>query len=489
MEQYKIYDDISKRTDGEIYIGVVGPVRTGKSTFIKRFMDLYVLPNLSGEQEALRLRDELPQSSGGKTITTTEPKFIPQQAADICLGEGVHFRIRMVDCVGYMVNGAVGHMEDGEERLVKTPWFAEGIPFSKAAEIGTSKVIEDHSTIGIAVTTDGSFGELAREEYIEAEERTVNALKDERKPFILLLNSSRPYSEETRKLAEDLEVKYDVNVLPMNCDQLKKEDVHHILETILLEFPVTGVEFYIPKWVEILPMNHPMKENLIQNMMKKISNSGMMKHVNMPMEFEGDYVRDVKIDSIDMSTGMVKIIVSIKEEYYYQMLSELTGENLDNEYELMEYLKEVAQVSQEYNKVNVAMDQVKNTGYGVVLPVQEEVKLLSPELIKHGNKYGVKIKANSSSIHFIRAGVETEIAPIVGTKEQAEDLITYIKEADNREESVWDTNIFGKTVNQLVQEGIQNKVNMIGEDTQMKLQESMQKIVNDMNGGMVCIII
>lgn len=492
MEQttYNVYQDMKARTGGQLYIGVVGPVRTGKSTFIKRFMDLCVLPNMEDDNEAKRARDEMPQSSGGKTITTTEPKFIPKEAAQILLDDSVSMQVRLIDCVGYMVDGAVGHMEEGQERLVKTPWNEEGIPFTQAAETGTTKVIEDHATVGIVITTDGSFGELERSAYVPAEEKTMEALAKERKPYVLLLNSAKPFSDDTIKLAQELNLKYGVDVLPVNCEQLKKEDIYHILEVLLLRFPLTSVAFYMPKWVEMLPPEHEMKHAIIEAVKAFMEHRDTIQKLKAePVAINTPYVANATLTGIDLATGIAAIQIAISDLYYYKMLSELVGQQIPDEYALMDLLKELAAMKQEYSKVLVAMDQVRHTGYGVVMPVKEEITLDPPELIKHSNKYGVKIKAKSPSVHMIRAAIETEIAPIVGTKEQAEDLITYINANESGAEGLWETNIFGKTIEQLVQEGIQTKVGMIGEESQLKLQESMQKIVNDMNGGMVCIII
>lgn len=487
---YHIYQDMQARTNGQLYIGVVGPVRTGKSTFIKRFMDLCVLPNMEDTEEAKRARDELPQSSGGKTITTTEPKFVPKQAAEIVLEENVSMQVRLIDCVGYMVDGATGHLEEGQERMVKTPWSEESIPFTQAAEIGTTKVIEDHSTVGLVISTDGSFGELNRSAYVAAEEKTIAALQKEHKPYVMLLNSARPYSDDTLQLAKELAEKYGIDVLPVNCEQLKKEDIYHILEVLLLGFPLTSVEFYMPKWIEMLTPEHPIKNAVIEAVRTFMQDKNTIKKLKEEdMKLECPYVSHSSLENIDLATGIARIRITMKEAYYYEMLSEMTGQPVANEYELMGLLEDMAHMKQEYAKVLTAMQQVRNMGYGVVMPGQSEIELEAPELIKHGNKYGVKIKAKSPSIHMIRAGVETEIAPIVGTKEQAEDLISYIKDSDQRAEGVWETNIFGKTIKQLIQDGIQSKVSMIGEESQLKLQESMQKIVNDTNGGMICIII
>ncbi|MCD8378927.1 MAG: stage IV sporulation protein A [Lachnospiraceae bacterium] len=489
-QAYNMYQDMKERTNGQLYIGVVGPVRTGKSTFIKRFVDLCILPNLTDPHEAARLNDELPQSSGGRTITTTEPKFIPKEAADILLGGDVPVKVRLIDCVGYMVEGAAGHMEEGQERMVHTPWYEEEIPFTKAAQIGTTKVIEDHATVGLLITTDGSFSELPREAYEQAEEKTVSVLSREGKPYLILLNSAKPYSEETKLLAAQLEEKYKARVLPVNCEQLKEEDIRRILETLLWEFPLMAVEFDIPKWVEMLPLSHPVKASLLQAALAIVENKNTIRSMReTSLQSDCEYLAGISLKAVSLAEGKVGIAFAVKEVYYYDMLSEYVGEPVRNEYQLMEMLQDLSGMRREYGKVLKAMEQVRHTGYGVVMPSQEEITLDDPELIKHGSKFGVKIKAKSPSIHLIRAGIETEIAPIVGTKEQAEDLITYIKAADVRGESVWDTNIFGKTVEQLVQEGIQTKISHIEEESQVKLQESMQKIVNDMNGGMVCIII
>lgn len=445
---------------------------------------------MEDEHEAIRLRDELPQSSGGRTITTTEPKFIPKEAAKLILEDHTTLSCKMVDCVGFMVDGATGHMEDGEERMVKTPWFQEEIPFTMAAEVGTSKVIEDHATVGVMVITDGSFSEIERQQYVEAERKTLEALKKASKPYVVILNTMRPFSEETKELAKSLSEFYHVNVLPLNCEQLKRDDILHIIELLLWEFPLTKVEFFMPKWIEMLSLNHPIKQSVMLAIKQFMTGKSSIKAMrDGGSEIDSPYISYSKLEDIDLATGTVKMQITMDEAYYYDMLSQMTGKQIRNEYELMELLKDLAAMQMEYSKVLVAMEQVRNTGYGVVTPMQHEIEIDKPEIIKHSNKYGVKIHAKSPSIHMIRAGIETEIAPIVGTKDQAEDLISYIQAADMRNENMWDTNIFGKTLDQLVQEGIQSKISSIGEESQLKLQESMQKIVNDSNGGMVCIII
>ncbi len=487
---YDLYHDIQQRTGGEIYIGVLGPVRTGKSTFIKRFMDVMVLPFMEDEHARMRAQDELPQSAGGKTITTTEPKFIPKEAAKVTLNGDVEVSVRLIDCVGYMVDGAAGHMEEDVERMVKTPWFEEEIPFTQAAEIGTDKVMNDHSTIGLVITTDGSFGEIPRANYLAAEEKTILALKKLHKPFLVLLNSQKPYSEDTKKLAEEIAAKYEVTVLPVNCEQLKKEDIHRILENILYEFPISVMEFYMPKWVEMLPMENHVKQDLVGKVRELMKEYDTVKDVvTKPIAMDSDYIRRVNMEAVNMSDGSIHIQMDVDEGCYYDMLTDMVGEPITDEYQLIGKLKEFSAMKKEYEKVLDAVNSVRAKGYGVVTPAKSEITLNKPELIRHGNKFGVKIKAISPSIHMIRANIETEIAPIVGTENQADDLIKYINDADTGNDGIWDTNIFGKTVEQLVNDGITARVASIGEESQLKLQDTMQKIVNDINGGMVCIII
>ena len=489
-DTYELYRDIQERCGGEIYIGVLGPVRTGKSTFIKRFMDVCVLPYMEDEHAKQRAMDELPQSAGGKTITTTEPKFIPQQAAQITLKDDMNVKVRLIDCVGYMVDGASGHMEEDMERMVKTPWFEQEIPFSQAAEVGTDKVMNDHSTIGLVVLTDGSFGEIPRNNYVPAEEKTIVALKKLHKPFLVLLNSQRPYSEDTVRLAEELKQKYETNVLPVNCAQLKKEDICQILENILYEFPLSAMEFYMPKWMEMLEDTNPVKQDIIEKIRESMKNYNTLRDVKEKnVVIESNYVDNLKLEDICLADGKVRVWLSLDDVYYYDMLSRMVGEEIHDEYQLLSKLKEYALMKNEYAKVNEAISDVRNRGYGVVKPNRDEISLNQPEVIRHGNKYGVKIKAISPSIHMIKANIETEIAPIVGSEQQAQDLIRYIGENAASENGIWDTNIFGKTVEQLVNDGIAVKTASIGEECQIKLQDTMQKVVNDSNGGMVCIII
>ena len=487
---YDLYKDIKERTEGEIYLGVVGPVRTGKSTFIKRFMDLLVLPQISAEEEKIRTQDELPQSASGKTITTTEPKFIPKDAVTIKLSDEIQVKVRLIDCVGFLVNGAAGHLEEDKERMVKTPWHKDAIPFTQAAEIGTRKVIKDHSTIGIVVTTDGSIGELERSSYIPAEEKTIQELKKIMKPFVVLVNSVKPYSEETLQLVEEIKEKYQVAAMALNCLQMKKEDIYNCLKKALFEFPITSLEFYLPKWVESLSNKHPLKLDIIEKIKDFMHKLDKMNDImSQETELTSAYVKRCNCTDVSMAEGKVSYVMDVDEKYYYEMLSEITGEEIKSQHQLIELLKEYYEKKQEYEKVQQALEAVRRRGYGVVTPEKEEISLEEPQIVKHGNKFGVKIKAESPSIHMIRANVVTEIAPIVGNEQQAMDLINYIKEERNNGKGIWEINVFGKTVEQLIHEGIERKISSIGEESQQNLQETMQKILNDSNGGMIFIII
>lgn len=489
MEPFAVYKDIQARTRGQFLVGVVGPVRTGKSTFIRRFMEILALPAMD-EQARAEVRDQLPVSGSGKTITTVEPKFIPKEAVDITLGEEIPVKLRLIDCVGFMVPDASGNMEGERERMVKTPWYDQEIPFHQAAEVGTKKVIQEHSTIGLVVTCDGSFGEIPRKNFEESEERTVQELKKQGKPFLILVNSQKPYKEETLNLVEKLQEKYQAAALSVNCEQLRKEDIVRILEKILYEFPVRQVEFYIPKWVELLPVSHYLKADLLQQIKAIMGNLKYIRDIkNEKIQVASEYVKTTALEEINLSNGIVKVRMEMKEPYYYQMMSEMTGVPISSEYQLIHTLKELAKMKEEYVKVRHAIESVRGSGYGVVIPEKDEIHLEEPVVIKQGNKFGVKIKSVSPSIHMIKANIETEIAPIVGSEEQAKDLISFIKESEKTEDGIWQTNIFGKTIEQLVEDGIRTKIALISEESQVKLQDTMQKIVNDSKGGLVCIII
>lgn len=489
-----IYKDIANRTGGDIYIGVVGPVRTGKSTFIKRFMDLCVLPYMEEGPIRERTIDELPQSSQGKTIMTTEPKFIPQNGVNIRLDDSTDVKVRLVDCVGFVVEGANGHMEGEAHRMVRTPWFSEEIPFEDAAKLGTLKVIKEHATIGVVVTTDGSFGEIERANYVEAEECTIKEMEETGKPYIILLNSERPYSSETEEIRVSLEQKYGRPVLSVNCKQMQKSDILRILESVLLEFPISAVEFYIPKWTEMLDSEHPVKQELIEYAMNWLSKISKMRDLydetgEIISCYEACDVCTPFMKKIYTSDGKVELRLEVDEKYYYDYLSDIAGTPITSEYQLIHLIQNLSDKKKSYEKVEDAMNSVDSRGYGVVAPKLEDISMEEPELITHAGKYGVKIRANSPSIHMIRANIETEIAPIVGNKEQAEDLITYIKDGEYSTDGVWGTNIFGKTLGEMMEDGIREKISRMDEECQTQLQNTMQKVVNDTNGGLVCIII
>ncbi|MFR3186304.1 MAG: stage IV sporulation protein A [Ruminococcus sp.] len=489
MDAFSVYKDIQARTKGQILVGVVGPVRTGKSTFIRRFMELVALPAME-EQMRAEVQDQLPLSGSGKTVTTVEPKFIPKEAVDLLLGEEIPVKLRLIDCVGFMVPDASGDMEEEKERMVKTPWYEQEIPFRQAAEVGTKKVIQNHSTLGLVITCDGSFGELPRENFRESEERTVQELKKQGKPFLILVNSQKPYKEETLRLVDELQKKYQAAVLSVNCEQLRKDDVIRILEKILYEFPVRQVEFYIPKWVELLPVSHYLKSDILQQIRNIMGNLQYIRDIKSEnLQVDSEYVKSTSLEDVNLSNGVVKVRMEMKEPYYYQVMSEMTGVSINSEYQLIHTLKELAKMKEEYVKVQQAIESVRGSGYGVVIPEKNEITLEEPVVIRQGNKFGVKIKSASPSIHMIKANIETEIAPIVGSEDQAKDLIAFIKESEKTEDGIWQTNIFGKSIEQLVEDGIRTKLAQISEESQVKLQDTMRKIVNDSKGGLICIII
>ncbi len=491
MEKFDIYKDIAERTGGDIYIGVVGPVRTGKSTFIKRFMDLLVLPNITNTYTRERAKDELPQSASGKIIMTTEPKFVPNEAVEISLGDA-DVRVRMIDCVGYLVPDAEGHMDGDTPRMVHTPWSEEPMPFVEAAEMGTKKVITDHSTIGMVVTTDGSVTELPRENYIEAEERVVEELQELGKPFLILLNTATPYSEGTQSLRGELEEKYQVPVVAVNAAQLKAEDIRKILEQMLYQFPIRELRFFFPGWVETLEQGHWLKQALIAALNTVMQKADKLADVADAIAelTEQDFLKKAYTDHILPGEGAADIALNFDDGLFYRILSETVNLPIDNDYALISTIRMLSETKQEYDKIAAALNDVKRKGYGVVTPVFEEITLEKPEVFKQGSRYGIKLKAKGESIHLIKADVETEVSPIIGNEEQSREFIDHlIADYEQEPEKIWDLNIFGRTLSSMVSDGMQNKIYRMPEDAQMKLQETLQKIVNEGSGGLICIIL
>ena len=492
MENMGVYEDIKARTDGDIYVGVVGPVRTGKSTFIKNFMDLLVIPNIENSYKRERARDELPQSAAGRTIMTTEPKFVPNEAIEITIGDNLELKTRLVDCVGYLVNNALGYMEEDVPRMVKTPWSDEEIPFEEAAEIGTRKVIQEHSTIGILVTTDGSITEIPREDYVEAESRVVNELKELNKPFVIVLNTNNPSSDETRSLANELEEKYGVSVIPTDCTNLNNEDINNIFGKILYEFPIERININFPSWIDGLDNDNELRQELFKEIKDAFKDVSTIKTINESVAriSKTDIIVKTTIDKVDLGTGTVTIEISLNNMLFYKVLTEMTGIQMNNEADLFATIDNLSKVKKEYDKVSMALQEVKQKGYGIVMPSMEELILDEPEIIKQGSKFGVKLKARAPSIHMIRADIETEVSPIVGSEKQSEELVNYLlSEFENDPTKIWESNIFGKNLHELVNEGLQNKLYRMPEDAQGKLQETLERIVNEGSGGLICIIL
>jgi len=492
MEKFDLYRDIAERTDGDIYIGVVGPVRTGKSTLIKKIMDLLVLPNMDNDFKKERSRDELPQSGAGRTIMTTQPKFVPNEAVQISIRENANLNIRMVDCVGYLVKGAIGHMEGETPRMVRTPWFDYDIPFEEAAEIGTRKVIKDHSTIGLVVATDGSITDIPRPNYIEAEERVVKELKELNKPFVMVLNSKNPSSEETARLRDALEEKYDVPVLCLDVMNLTENDINNILSNVLFEFPITEIKLDIPKWVQSLDDDHW----LIKDIMKTVKEGTKDIYRIRDVEAAGanlevaEFMEKPKVESINLGNGYIAISMDAKPGLFYRILGEECGYKIEGDYQMIGLMKELAFAKREYDRVAEALKDVRETGYGMVPPTMDELTLEEPEIIRQGSRFGVRLHASAPSLHFIRADIETEVSPIVGTERQSEELVKYLlDEFESDPSKLWASNIFGKSLHELVKEGLSNKLMRMPEDAQLKIQETLQRIINEGSGGFICIIL
>lgn len=490
--QKNIYSDIASRTGGDIYIGVVGPVRTGKSTFIKRFMEQLVLPNMSDGFERERARDEMPQTAAGRTVMTTEPKFVPDNAVKITVGSNAVMRIKLADCVGYVVPEALGAVENGKSRMVLTPWSDSPMPFEEAAELGTKKVISEHSTVGIMVTTDGSIGELPREVYVDAEKRVVKELKALGKPFAVLLNSAEPGSETAIKLALELEKAYEAPVALVSATDLNAEDIRHLMELLLLEFPVRMLDVELPSWTSALEYDHPLVSDLRRSVFecaRKIRKLGEISDAFNAL-FENEYVKDAYITSTDCGSGTTHLEIKLKDTLYYSVISEMTGFDIENEESLVTQLKELAHIKERYDKIASALESAEQTGYGIVMPSVGDLTLAEPEIIKKSGSYGVKLKASAPSIHLIKANIETDINPIVGTEQQSEDLIRYLlSEFEEAPEKIWSSNLFGKTLYELVTEGLHAKLDCMPDEARVKLSSTLEKIVNDGSGGLICILL
>ncbi len=486
-----IYADIARRTGGNIYLGVVGPVRSGKSTFISRFMNKLVIPNIADEYARSRAADELPQSSAGKTIMTTEPKFVPEEAAAVSIGD-VKMNVRLIDCVGYIVPSAVGYIENNAPRMVMTSWFDEEIPFNMAAEIGTRKVINDHSTIGVVITTDGTVADIPRSEYAEAEEKIINELCEINKPFVIILNSREPDRPETKKLAEEMSEKYGEKVIVLNCLDMDEDKISEILGEVLLKFPVKEIKIKLPKWIMSLDKEHNLKKSVIEAIKgacSEVSDVSMIKNAGAKIG-ECEYVKRAETCELDLGTGSGVIDIALKDELFYQILGEETGLEINSESDLMPCMLMLAEIKKKYERVKDAIEEVEATGYGIVLPQMEEMRLEEPEIIKQGGKYGVRLKASAPSIHMMSADITTEINPIVGSEKQSEELISYLlTDFEENPTKIWESNIFGKSLHDLVNEGLHNKLNRMPRDARMKLRETIERIINDGCGGLICIIL
>ncbi len=492
MLSSSIYEDIAKRTAGDIYIGVVGPVRTGKSTFIKRFCELMVIPNLPADFYRERLIDELPQSSGGRTIMTTEPKFIPERGVEVYVENNIKMNVRLVDCVGYIVPSALGYIENEEPRMVMTPWFPEPVPFNMAAEIGTSKVITEHATMGIVITTDASISDIAREEYEEAEERVINELKEINKPFIVLLNCVYPSSASSQKLAEKLCEKYQVPVVPVNCMNITDEELKYILNKVLYEFPLKKLVVKLPLWVKGLENGSDVRSKLLDAI--KLSGDNIYKLSDVQRFIDvlrsREYITSVKTDNINPGNGTANINTEISNDIFYGIISEIVNENISDDADLLELLKNYSDIKKKYCKLESAIQQVQSTGYGIVMPSVDELMLEEPEIMKQGSRYGVRLKASAPSIHMMRADIKTEVAPIVGSEKQSEDLIKYLLDGFEDDPSkIWESNIFGKSLNDLVNEGLKTKLMHMPNDARQKLQQTLERVINEGCNGLICIII
>ena len=491
MTNSNIYNDIATRTNGDIYIGVVGPVRSGKSTFIKQFMNTLVIPNITDEIGRERAKDELPQSSSGRTIMTTEPKFIPENAIKINVSNNASFKVRLIDCVGYIVPSALGYIENEQPRMVMTPWFNEPVPFNMAAEIGTDKVIKEHSTIGLVVTTDGSISDIPREDYEEAEARVIAELKEIHKPFAVILNCMFPNSDESKLLATQLKEKYGVPVIAVNCVDLCTEDIKYILGEILFEFPVKEIGVKYPAWVNTLDFEHWLRQDINNTIKNCSSNVKIIKDLeSLNVGCDNENIENTTLNQVNFGTGTAEIEFKIKGELFYKIIKDMTGIAINDDSELMQNMVGLSKIKKDYERIKNALDEVEATGYGIVMPSLEELTLEEPEIMKQGGRYGVRLKASAPSIHMMKADITTEVSPIVGSEKQSEDLIMYLlSEFEEDPVKIWDSNIFGKSLHELVNEGLHTKLARMPNDARRRLQETLEKVINEGCNGLICIIL
>lgn len=492
MEERTIYEQISRRTDGNVYIGVVGPVRTGKSTFIKRFMEQLVLPNMENVYRRERAKDELPQSGSGKTIMTAEPKFVPEEAVEICPDGKSRLSVRLIDTVGYMVDGAIGADEDGQPRMVTTPWADEQIPMTQAAELGTKKVMDDHSSIGIVMTTDGTITDIPRADYATAEARAITDMQATGKPFIVLVNSENPNGAAAQALRKELAARYGVSVMAVNCLSMSGDAIVSVLEQLLCEFPVTELRFFLPRWVMALPDAHPIKGSLYQSMLSALSGAGKIREAEAAAQklLELEQVEQLNVTDADLGSGVISCTLDIPQALFYQTLSEESGFAVHNDAELMTLLKSLCTVKTAYDKVADALDQVRATGYGIVMPSADEMQLETPQIVRKNGSYAVRLRASAPSIHMMRADIQTEVSPMVGDERQSEDLIHYLlSEYETDAEKLWQSNLFGKTLFDLVSDGLNAKLHHLPEDACMKLRDTLTRVLNESSRGLICIIL
>ena len=492
MTDSTIYQDIAARTGGAVMLGIVGPVRTGKSTFIKRFMETMVIPNIDNVYVRERAKDELPQSGSGKTIMTAEPKFVPEDAVEVSLGEGLAFSVRLIDCVGYMVRGAAGQLEDGAERMVTTPWFDREVPITQAAEEGTRRVIAEHSTIGIVMTTDGTICDIPRENYVEAEERVINELKAIGKPFVLLLNSADPKSDGAQSLSAELSEKYGVGCLAISCPELTAADIEAVLKSALYEFPMAELSISMPAWVDALPMDNPLKSELFSAIRDAVSDMDRVRDAFSIVKALGECekVSKAEVRRLDMGTGRASAALELPRALYYQTISEQSGFTIRDDGDLMALLMDMKGVKADYDRLSEALADVREKGYGIVMPTADELRLEEPQIVRQGGRYSVKLRASAPSIHMIRANIETEVSPALGGEKASEEIINFLLQGfDGDVNRIWESNIFGKSLYDIAGEGLATKIKRMPAGAQMKLRNTLERIVNEGAGGLICIIL